>query len=335
MRTGQNPFKDAEKPIERPASITVGVLNFIPEQSGYFRGQLDSLKLCLASLRAHASQPFELLVVDNGSCNEVCTYLKDELEAGRIDTLISNHHNLGKMNAQMQILHGASGELVFYSDGDIYYHPGWMQAHLDVLAAFPEAGLVGGVPLRMLAEFHTAGTRAWAEGHPAEVELERGNLIPEEWSREFFHSAGTKYDAQEWAGLEDWRVTRAGVAAFVGATHMQFLIPRTVIERIPRRRFEFALEPAEDAHLDNSIEAAGLLRLSVAQPVVYHIGNQITEGWLLEEYARLLGSSIKPSPAPEEKSGRKRHWFWGSSRVRRFLRWLSDWSFETAWKYFR
>lgn len=89
MRFGSNPQRGRGGTSEGPAAITVGVLNHIPDQEGYFEGQVESLELCLASLRAHADEPFELLVVDNTSCREVKRYLLGEQESGRIDYLVS------------------------------------------------------------------------------------------------------------------------------------------------------------------------------------------------------------------------------------------------------
>jgi glycosyltransferase involved in cell wall biosynthesis len=330
MRIGENPLKSTQKQIEPPAEMTVGVLNCIPDQSGYFRGQFDSLKLCLASLRASADHPFDLLVVDNGSCREVRDYLLAELDAGRISYLILNPRNVGKANAMFQILRAAPGEYVFYTDGDIYFRPGWMQAHLDVLAAFPEAGLVGGIPLRNNADFHTASTRRWVEEHPADLQLERGDLIPEAWTREFLRSVGDEAYIENWIHNEDWRVTRAGVAAYIGASHMQFLIPRAAIENIRHRRFGFALHTEDDQYFDSAIESGGFLRLSIAWPAVYHIGNRLTEPWLVEEYRRLVQEVPSPLPTPAAR----RHWFWGRGRMRRVLKAVHEWAFKKYYQDF-
>ena len=333
MRLGNNPLKSIKKEVEPPAEITVGVLNFIPEQSGYFQGQFDSLKLCLASIRATADHPFDLLVVDNGSYSEVREYLVAELDAGRISYLILNEHNVGKGNALFQILRAAPGDFVFYNDGDIYYRPGWMQAHLDVLAAFPEAGMVGGIPLRINADFHTASTRGWAEDHQAEVVLEKGDLIPEAWTRESLHSIGNERFIETWIHNEDWRLTRNGALAYVGASHMQFLIHRRTIEKIPNHRFNFALFTSDDQYFDNAIEDNNFLRLSVPWPSVYHIGNKISEEWLVEEYRRLVHEMPAPAqPIQSQNTTKPRHWFWGRWRVRQIIQKIYEWSFEIYYR---
>jgi len=331
MRYGQNPLKEQKKAVEPPAAITVGVLNYIPDQVGYFRGQLDSLKLCLASIRYHADQPFDLLVVDNGSCAEVRSYLQEELAAGRINYLILNSRNIGKANAKLQIMHVAPGDLVFYTDGDIYYKPGWVQAHLDVMRAFPDVGMVGGVPLRIEADFYTEGTLRWVEENETQLSVERGDLIPEEWTRVFLKSVGVpERDFQKyfdkWRHLEDCRVTFNGVTAYVGASHAQYLISREVIERLPHQRFGLALHTTEDQVFDRAIEDAGLLRLSTDRPYVYHVGNAISEDWLAEEFRRLVQESS--TQLNTRALSQPRHWFWGRSKVRRVFRRIYEWAFD-------
>jgi glycosyltransferase involved in cell wall biosynthesis len=330
MRLGQNPLKETEDSINAPRAITVGVLNFIPDQVGYFQGQFDSLKLCLSSIRAHAELPFNLLVVDNGSCLPVRSYLTAELEAGRIDHLILNQNNIGKANAQLQILRAAQGDLVFYSDGDIYYRSGWMKPHLAILEAFPEAGMVGGIPLRNQADFHTETTRRWAEKQSEGMRVEKGNLIPDEWTREFLRSVGDERFIENWIRNEDWRISRQSITAYVGASHMQFLIPRSAIEAIPPKRFTKALSTDDDQHLDNSLEKSGFLRLSVDVPLVYHIGNTISEPWLVDEYERLMNHCPADVQLAQGRlsPGRQVHWFWGRWRVLRCLKALYLWAFK-------
>ncbi|NMC13020.1 MAG: glycosyltransferase [Chloroflexi bacterium] len=336
MRFGQNPLKYTKKEIESPAEITVGVLNYIPEQTGYFQGQFDALKLCLASIRSNADQAFDLLLVDNGSCQEVQHYLTDELKAGRITYLILNERNICKANAQMQILRSSPGDLVFYSDGDIYYRPGWMQTHLQVLKYFPEAGIVGGIPLRNLAYFHTAPSRCWAEENQSKLLLEKGDLIPESWTRDFLSSVGDERFIDNWINNEDWRVTRGSTTAYIGASHMQFLIPRNVIELIPHHRFGMALSPIDDQYLDDTIESSGFLRLSTDHPTVYHIGNTITEDWLLEEYHRLVENSEASKTPERSESNRKDksalNWLWRRRRILNIIKAIHEWTFKVYYE---
>src|SRR5512139_870617 len=105
MRIGQNPAKNV-KDVARPARITVAVLNYIPFMSGFYAEQLDVLKVCLESIRESADLPYDLLVFDNASCEEVRQYLLDEHQAGRIQFLFLSEKNLGKGGAWNIILGG-------------------------------------------------------------------------------------------------------------------------------------------------------------------------------------------------------------------------------------
>jgi len=326
MRQGQNPQKNNASYTVPPEEITVAVLTYIPDKMGYFEHVLDSLKLCLASIREHADQPFDLLVLDNGSCEEVRAYLREELAQGRIEYLIMNKRNVGKLNAVFQMLSAAPGDFIFYSDGDIYYKPGWMQAHLDVLKAYPNVGLVGGIPLRNQANYYTDHTLRWTAEQADHLICQKGDLIPEDWTREFLISVDQEEFIENWIHLSDCKVTYKGISAYAGASHMQYLISRQAFGAIPRFRSDKALSAENDMYIDNFLENAGYLRLSTDRPYVYHIGNAISEAWLEQEFRILVQE--RSGKREIELSPIKRHWFWGSWHVRRILKLLYERSFK-------
>src|SRR5512133_1632396 len=98
MRVGQNPAKYV-KTVTRPERFTVAVLNYVPFLSGFYSEALEVLKVCLNSARKDAGLPFDLLVFDNGSCEEVKNYLVNEQDEGRIQYLYLSEKNLGKGGA--------------------------------------------------------------------------------------------------------------------------------------------------------------------------------------------------------------------------------------------
>jgi hypothetical protein len=188
------------------------------------------------------------------------------------------------------MLRCSGGDIVFYVDSDIYFRPGWIEAELNILEKFPHVGLVGGQPVRDLAKFHTTQTINWAKNNSDSVYFEVGKFIPDGWNREFSTSFGRdpQWAAEQFLLQDDHRVTFNGVTAYVGVAHQQFGILRSAIEKIPFERFDHALG---DDQLNEAIDSAGLLQLSPDKPYVYHIGNEIIEPWLREEYARLVLSS--------------------------------------------
>jgi len=121
------------------------VLVFIPEQFGYYQQRLEILKLCVASIVNHTPpETYDLLVFDNGSCGEVKDYLRSLHEEGVARYLLLSRSNVGVANAHKIMLHAAPGEIVAYSDDDVFFHPGWLEAHLEILETFPRVGMVSG-----------------------------------------------------------------------------------------------------------------------------------------------------------------------------------------------
>jgi hypothetical protein len=299
MRAGLNPSRSIAEPRTLP-ELGIGVLNYIPNQSGYFSQSLDILKLCLASIRAHTPLPHYLMVIDNGSCPEVQAALRQKFESGRIDALILESENFGVCNGTIKAIRACPGKYVLFTDGDIYYRPGWFEAHRRVADAFPNVGLVGGYPMRHLADFHTRSTHAYAATLPAK-QVARGQLIADDVMADFAKTvAGDSAEARlaDWRQQTDTRIEKDGVTAYVGASHMQFLLTRPAAEVVRfaspyllmgKSRPEGPVAESKPEVLDGPIDEAGLLRLSTPEPFVYHMGNRLTEEWLRAEYSRLVG----------------------------------------------
>jgi cellulose synthase/poly-beta-1,6-N-acetylglucosamine synthase-like glycosyltransferase len=176
------------KDVVKPARVTVAVLNYIPFLNGFYAEMLDVLKANLNSIWENTDLPYDLLVFDNASCEEVRQYLLDEHQAGRIQFLILSEKNLGKGGAWNMILAGAPGEIIAYTDSDAYFYPGWLSRSLQLLETFPNVGMVTARPFRTKPELYSQ-TVAWGQSTP-EVVVEQGQLVPFETFREFDLSLG-------------------------------------------------------------------------------------------------------------------------------------------------
>lgn len=272
MRIGQNPAKFV-KDVAKPARITVAVLNYIPFLSGFYADALDVLKVCLDSIRESADLPCDLLVFDNGSCEEARQYLLDEHTAGRIQFLILSEKNLGKGGAWNMILAGSPGEIIAYTDSDAFFYKGWLSRSVQLLETFPNVGMVTARPFRTKEEFYTS-TVAWGENAPGAT-VEHGCFIPFEVFREFDLSLGQSEEEikQHYETTADVRLTYNGQTAIAGASHWQFMAYKTVLQQfLP---FSMDRPMGQVRQLDQRMNEAGLLRLMVSDPLAMNMSNTL------------------------------------------------------------
>jgi len=272
MRLGQNPAKSIEH-VPQPAPVTVAIVTYIPFLSGYYAESLEVLKVCLESLHQYTSQPYDLLIFDNASCPEVQDYLQNELDAGRIQYLIRAGQNYGKGGAWNFIFQGAPGEYIAYADSDIQFFSGWLEHSLEILTAFPQAGMVSARPLRTPAALYSS-TLDWAN-QVTDVQIEEGSFIPWEVYRDHVLSLGTSEEqAREWyESRVDTRLTRQGVQALIGAAHFQFTVRKSVMQAfLP---FKMDRPMGQVRALDELMNTAGWLRLATCDPLVRHMGNTV------------------------------------------------------------
>jgi hypothetical protein len=275
MRIGQNPAKSA-KNVARPERITVAVLNYIPFLSGYYAEMLDVLKTCLNSIRESADLPFDLLVFDNGSCEEALQYLADEKQAGKIQYLILSEKNLGKGGAWNVMLSGAPGEIIVYADNDVLFYPDWLSRSVQLLETFPNVGMVTARPYRTNPDYYSQ-TLAWAEKNREEAVIERGQIVPFETLHEFNLSLGQKEeDSRRFCKItDDVRLTYHGVSAYVGASHWQFACTKKVIsEFLP---FDMDRPMGQVKQLDQRVNASGMLRLMLTDPLAMNLSNSLSK----------------------------------------------------------
>jgi glycosyltransferase involved in cell wall biosynthesis len=274
MRAGQNPAKFIDK-VGRPERITVGVLNYIPFQAGYFVESLDVLRACLDSLRANTEEAHDLFVFDNGSAPEVVEALEQLHAQGMIDYLLLAGRNLGKGGAWDVLFPAAPGEILAYADGDVLFRKGWLPAALKILESFPRVGMVSCRPMRTDPDLTTTTLR-WAETEPA-VALERGSFIPWETFREHDVNLGQpEADVRRrFETTQDLRLTFRGASAMAGAVHWQFVGYKSVLGSALPLSLDRPMGQVRS--LDARLNEAGYLRLMTPEAWVRHMGNAVPQ----------------------------------------------------------
>lgn len=330
-RIGRHPLKEKDLALDLPAAqaVTVTTITHIPMLEGYWEHSLEVLKLFFESLRASTQTPFDLVLFDNASCREVTDYLSGLKEEGFIQYLVLSDRNFRKLGALDFLLRASPGEFVAYADSDVYFLPGWLERSLEVMRAFPQAGMVSALPTVDKAEKYLASTLAGIASDPL-VTVEKGpNLVPEAFIRAHQLSLGKDPMPLLSSARTDTRLSRCGVRAFLLAQDFQFLTRREVIERIlPLRSDEKApsYDPIYSPVFEAKVDRAGFWRLSTADYLVHHMGNNVPD--LQQELAEIAPglslSEVTPKPALDKKNGG----LWQSYWPRKVLKRLHTWSYR-------
>jgi glycosyltransferase involved in cell wall biosynthesis len=272
-RIGINPNRGKLTDYQ-PARITLAMLTYLPNQAGYFAERMAVTRLSLESLIAQSPQPRDVLVFDNGSCRELVDYLCQLRNDGRINYLILSSENIGKISALQVIFRAAPGELVAYSDDDILFLPGWLDAHLNILDTYPRVGLVTGFYIRSHLRYATQSIEAFAQ--QTGVQAKRGMLIPRDLEQHYIENMGRDWESyqQEVSGLEDILITYQGVEALASAGHHQFITPRKLMLEVLPGWDKNLMGKMID--LENEVDRLGYLRLSTPAPTTRLLGNVIS-----------------------------------------------------------
>ncbi|MGB6058127.1 MAG: glycosyltransferase [Microthrixaceae bacterium] len=341
MRVGRNPAKKIDQApvaVEPPPPVSVGLLTHVPYVAGYHADQLDVVRLAVLSARANAAMPIHLMVFDNGSGPELTEWLVAALNDGTIDQLILNRRNLGKLTALSQIVLGAPGPDVVYSDGDLFFQPNWLEPMLKIARGIPNVGVVGGAPALPSVHSGIPGVAveqtpesANASKLPEGVTSESGKFLDEGYMREFL--ADTGYDEK---GVEErlqllrnenvTRLSCGDVSAIAGAGHAHFLITEQARRQMESQVGTKALNPAETHSYDRATEKTGLLRVSVEKPVFRHVGNRLEP----DQRAALQELSGEWATHGERKPLNLK--LLSRTPVRRTVRKIHDWSFRALYE---
>ena len=317
MRVGQNPAKSVDY-VAQPEKVTIAVINYIPTLGGYYTQSLDVLKTCLGSIWENTDIPYDLLVFDNASCQEVRSYLREMQELGKIQFLVLSEKNIGKAGAWNFVFRSAPGEFIAYADSDVYHYPGWLEPQIDLLKKIPKIGMVTGMPMWTPPEYSST-TVNWVEENP-DISLERGKFLS--WDDYWRHARSLGADEQKarahYDSVEDKTVVFEGQRYFIGAAHFQFVARKDALQHvlpIPSER-----PMGQVRLLDIALNDKGYLRLSTPDWWVQHMGNT------LQGEFKSQGMKTLVRPKPYDKR------IWSIRPVRRIVSWLYHKTFEILYR---
>ena len=325
-RKGMNPAR-GKNTSYRPAKVTVATVTYIPGLDGFFKHQLDILKLTLASIRAHTELPINIMVFNNGSCSEVSEYLKKQLEYGTIDYLISSRKNIGIIGAFKIMFQAAPSEFIAYSDDDVFYYPGWLPAQLEILKTYPKVGMVSGAPVGYSTTNASVSLEKFINKPPLGLKV---SSKPRElsWEKDWAISTGRNVDQhiEEVAEFNSTLLTYNGVSAIGSAKHFQFLTKKDIINKALPDTWSGDLMDGL-VELDRAVDQLGYLRLSTPKRFSRHLGNVLSPQ-IVQEAEKFGISTSKAKPI-----NIKRHWLLNIRGSGRVLRLFYNWLFRVLYEF--
>jgi hypothetical protein len=274
MRVGMNPMVDQQLTVNKfTHRIVVPV--YIPNAEGYFKNGFEVLKLSIGSLLQTVHEKTAITIIDNASSNEVSTYLLQLLEEQKIDQLIKNAVNKGKVDPIVSVMRGAIEPLLTLADADVLYKQGWQQEVEKIFNAIPGVGMVSPLPQPSLFRYYSKWS--WYFGFVKKCFIMRPNEDLDAVKRFKESTVGfTSFEAIETNPLG---INYNGAKAIIGAGHFCATYNKLVAEYIPHHSSGEDFYGAESLFLDKPVEDAGFLRLATSKGWVYHIGNTI-EDWM-------------------------------------------------------
>ena len=108
--------------------------------------QIEYTKKCLESILKNTLEPFELIVVDNGSIDGTVEYLESEFLRKNDDVrikIIKNSENKGFASGNNQGIATSSGDYILLLNNDVVVTPGWLERMISCCEKRPEIGIVG------------------------------------------------------------------------------------------------------------------------------------------------------------------------------------------------
>lgn len=284
-RHGQNPMKGVKKDFT-PQRVTACSIVYAPSTEGFWGQCIDIAEICLRSMRATTDVPFDLFVLDNGSCGAMRERLLAWQSEGLIQCLLLSQSNMGKAGAWNVLMPACPGEVIAYCDSDVLFRPGWLEKSLALLEAFPRAGMISAHPCRVPASLRgdlCSATLKYAELEER-VSMERGDLIDAAVLADFARSVGCEGQAPYVGPYEDLLLRSNGEAAYISAGHYQFLTTKEVVRSVLPIHAEFAAGGIRGGvrQFDVRANQAGFLRLSTVDALVRHLGNRLAADEIAE-----------------------------------------------------
>ncbi|MEO6628525.1 MAG: glycosyltransferase family A protein [Aquihabitans sp.] len=263
---------------------------YLPSLEGFFEDGLRLFERTLASIEATGSERVRTTVIDNGCTPEVAAALDAHLLNGRIDQVVRNSFNRGRIDPITAELKATFEPIAVVADADVAFRSGWVDSLLAGFTAFPECGLLSLHPapdLRWLVS-----TSVLAGAPTSRARIVRAPVLDRADAERFAGSIGRPATEQPAAG--QLVVVRGENALMLGFSHFAFAIRREATADLPQQP---TLLRRSGVGLEETIDGAGWWCASVLTALVHHMGNVLDD----EEHRRIeafQATEMADLPAP-------------------------------------
>lgn len=222
--------------------------------------QLEYTRQCLRSVERHTFQPYELILVENGSTDGTLAFLKDYASARKYVRLLIQEENLGFAEGNNRGLAVATGDQFLLLNNDVVVTPDWLERLRSCSMGGEAMGVVGP------KSNWVSGPQAVPEFRYDPHTLKNLDLFAREFTRRHFGRA-TRF----------WRV--------VGFC---MLIKRGVVERIGGFDRRYGLGNFEDDDFSLRAALAGFESWIAEDCFIHHFGHRTFLGAGIDYRASLL-----------------------------------------------
>ncbi len=250
---------------------------YIPNADGYYKNSFEVLKLSVESLLETIHSGTAVTIINNACSEEISAYLQMLLKDGRIDQLVINNQNKGKVDPVISIMKGVLEPLITVTDADVLFRNGWQEEVENIFFKIPNVGMVSPLPQPSLLRYYNLWS--WYFGLTRNCFTKKANTDLDSIIK-FRESIS---DDSKLSSTEEYPIGLVynDVEVILGAGHFCATYSKAITKFMPSVSAGNLFADAEEFFLDKPVEDAGLLRLSTQKGAVYHIGNN-TEPWMYE-----------------------------------------------------
>lgn len=278
MRIGSNP--NINKAIDFSVkSHRVIIPIYIPNAEGYFADAFNVLKVCIESLLKTINDDTAITLISNASSEEVNDYIAQLFRDKRIDKVVFNSENIGKMNAVITETRASFEEFITYSDADVFFDKGWLKQTFNMFNNVSKAGFVSMNPTPN--NFAHAESTILNNWYTILFKKQKTNSICSYQDLEHFHKSIGRDKVATDIMFNGYCYTISEDKYIIGAGHFCCTIrKKPTLKFVPVEKSNIGVSGgSEGVYLDIPFDKTGLWRISSPKAYVWHMGNKLERDW--------------------------------------------------------